>query len=290
MPGIYLAIWLRVLSSFALGVEELIFVAGLVKAILLVIAFTRKRTNLDSSSIIKSIVGIHVTVGMLVLLSLLLSKTQISSIRFSALEVTCAFIATETLILPIVGIGYLVRKVRSNESSFATIFLLTAGVYLDVVLVSISNMITTNQVFLNLNQANVLELAGAKINFLLASFLTLTASPAFWFSHSFYSLDVLQIPNWVSGIYVFAMAFYLYRGALGIDFPNITRESANLERMPLLNPLRLSCDILIATVLALALVWAASMIIPSNATGNLIELQIELTCTALVTYFAFRVK
>ena len=290
IPGTYLAIWLRVLSSFALGVGELIFVAGLVKAGLLVIASTRKRTNSDSNRIIKSVIGIHVSVGMLVLLSLLLSKTQISSIHLSAVEVTYAFIATEMLILPIVGIGYLVRNVRSNGNSLTTVLLLTAGVYLDVVLVSISDTLATDQAFLNLSQASALEVCGAKINFLLASFLALTTSSAFWHSHSLYSLDVLQIPNWVSGVYVLTMAFYLYRGASGIGFPSITHDSANPERIPLLDPLRLACNILTATVLALTLVWAVGMILPLNVTGNLVQLQIGLACVALVAYFAVHVK
>jgi hypothetical protein len=282
----YLQIWLQILVTFTPGIGSLIFILGLVKASLLLAGSSKKVDNWSNGRVVQYGIAIHVGVGVIVLFSVLLSKLQASSNNMSPMEVTYAFIATEMLIFPVIGIVYLARSLQNSEGSYATIFLLSAVIYLDIILVIVSDILITNQSVLNFGRS-ALEIEGAKISFLLGAFASFATSPDFWNSHSFYSLDVLQIPNWVGGVYALTMAFYVYREERRSDLLSIKASVAH-EGVKLTNPIMLACNLLLATVLGLAVVSVAHLILPLSIVGNSIQLLIGLACLASVAYFASR--
>ena len=284
----YLQIWLQILATFTPGIGSLILMLGLVKASLLLAGTSKRVDNWSNGRVAQYGIAIHMGVGVIVLFSILLSRVQVSSNHISPMEVTYAFIATEMLIFPAIGIVYLARALQNNEGNYASIFLLSAITYLDTVLVIISDMLMTNQSVLNIGRTNALEIEGAKISFLLGAFAAYVATPAFWNSHSFYSLDALQIPTWVGGVYALTMALYIYREGKRSDLLSIKTRLAP-EGLKLTNPIMLACNLLLATVLGLATVSVARLILPLNIIGNSIELLISLACLATVAYIASHV-
>ena len=287
VPNTYVQIWLQILATFTPGIGALILMLGLVKGGLLLAGTSKKIDNWSNGRAVQYGIAIHVGVGVIVLFSILFSKVQASSTNLSSMEVTYAFIATEMLIFPLIGIAYLVRSLRNNEGNYGTIFLLSAVIYLDVVLVIVSDMLMTSQSVLNFGRTSALEVEGAKISFLLGAFASFATSPFFWNSLSFYSIDVLQIPNWVGGVYALTAAFYIYREATRRD-PLSVKASMAPEEFNLINPIMLACNLFLATVLGLAAVSAVHLILPLNILGNSIQLMIGLACLAFVTYFASR--
>jgi len=166
----YLQIWLQILATFTPGIGSLILMLGLVKASLLLAGTSKRVDNWSNGRVAQYGIAIHMGVGVIVLFSILLSRVQVSSNHISPMEVTYAFIATEMLIFPAIGIVYLARALQNNEGNYASIFLLSAITYLDTVLVIISDMLMTNQSVLNIGRTNALEIEGAKISFLLGAF------------------------------------------------------------------------------------------------------------------------
>lgn len=288
VPNAYLQIWLQILVTFSPGIGSLILILGLVKAGLLLAGTSKRVDNWSNGRAVQYGIGIHVGVGVIVLFSILFSKFQASSNNLSPMEVTYAFIATEMLIFPMIGIAYLARSLQNNEGNIATIFLLSAVIYLDMVLVTVSDILMTNQSILNFGRTSALELEGARISFLLGAFASFAASPAFWNSHSFYSVDALQIPNWVGGVYALTIAFYLYRITKTGNLLSVKARKAH-EELKSINPIVLACNLLIAAVLGLATVSLAHLILPLNIVGDSIQLLIGLVCLAFIVYFASRV-
>jgi hypothetical protein len=287
VPGTYLQIWLRILSPFTLGIGALIFILGLVKASLLLSGTSKKIDNWSNGRVVKYGIGIHVGIGILVLLSILGSRAQASN-SYSAMEVTYAFIATEMLVFPIIGIAYLARSLHNAEQNYVTVFLLSAAVYLDIVLVVIAEMLMAAQ-GVSLSPRTALEVAGARISFLLGAFAAFATTPSFWDSQSFYSIDVLHMPNWIGSVYALTMALYVYRGTSEGDIQSIVGAWIN-NRLPPTNRMVMACNILIATLLALVAVSAAHLIFSPSIIGNLIQLLIYLLALGFVAYFASRVQ
>ena len=84
------------------------------------------------------------------------------------------------------------------------------------------------------------------------------------------------------------MAFYVYRETRRSDLLSIKTSVAH-EEVKLTNPIMLACNLLLATVLGLATVSVAHLILPLSIVGNSIQLLISLACLAFVAYFASRV-
>jgi len=84
------------------------------------------------------------------------------------------------------------------------------------------------------------------------------------------------------------MALYIYREGKRSDLLSIKTRLAP-EGLKLTNPIMLACNLLLATVLGLATVSVARLILPLNIIGNSIELLISLACLATVVYIASHV-
>lgn len=285
VPPSYLLLWLHVLFTFSPGIGSVIFMLGLTKASLLLGGLSKKIDSWSNGRTVQYGIGIHVVVGIIVLISILSSKLQ-SSTNNLPMEVTYAFIATEMLIFPVIGLAYLARSVQSNDGNYATVFLLSAVIYLDIVLVIVSDILMNNQT-VTLSRVSALEMEGAKISLLLGAFASFTVSPTFWDSHSFYSINIIQIPNWVGAVYAMSMATYLYRTTKTTKLSN-TQSLVRLSANQKMQPVTFACNLLAAALLGLLGVTFAHLILPLNVIGDSIQLLLGLGLLAFIVRYSSR--
>jgi hypothetical protein len=130
---------------------------------------------------------------------------------------------------------------------------------------------------------------GAKTFFVLIAIANFIRTPLFWQSTSLYSFDIAPPPIWVSGVYVFAAALFLYYPADRTQGskPEIATPSSLYILLPA-DILRIATMILTATILALVIVSAANFVLPHNISGDIFELFILLLFLLLAFTYASR--
>lgn len=290
MPGTYLAVWYRIISSSrTAGITLLIFVAGLLKTLLYLakhlgyqVAVAAEGTNLQRPKTIGyGIFQIHMTVAIVVLLTIILAfLSRVLSTELS-FRVFFAFLITEFVMFPVIGLISLQDRIRHRKDDFTTIFLLSAAIYLCIVFITTSDVVQVEASVVNIRTLTALETAGAKLYFLLLFVVSFVSTPAFWRSASLYSFDIAPPPIWVGGLYVVMSALFLYYTAPA------KRKSSDPSTLGILAPvdiIRPAITILVATVLSFLLISTADLLVPHNFAGRIFQLSLVLAVLLLV-YF-----
>jgi hypothetical protein len=121
----------------------------------------------------------------------------------------------------------------------------------------------------------VLEAEGARVYLLLTIVAESVASPFFWQSTSLYAIDIAPPPTWVSGLYVLALALFVYNRTRPL---NTTSElgSPGPDFTPAIDTLGMAVKILMATALSFLTAIVADLLIPHNVAGRSAQLLIVL--------------
>ena len=267
----------------------IIFFAGLLKTLLYLakllgyqLTFVAEGTNLQRPKTIGyGIFEIHMGVAMVVLLMIILAfLIRVLSTELS-FRVFFAFLITEFVLFPLIGLIYLQDRIRHGDNDIGTIFLLSAAIYLCIAFLTTSDVVQVEASVVNIRNLTALEAAGAKLYFLLLFIVSFVGTPSVWRSASLYTFDIAPPPIWVGGVYVVITALFLYCSA--------STEKDNLGPITLglhapLEIVRVTVTILIATVLSFILVSVADLFIPQNFAGRAFQVCLVLGAL-LAAYF-----
>lgn len=271
-PGQYFALWYRSLASIPSGGFSLtILFAGAVKVSLYASTLISSMSN-RSTRIGYIILAIHMGVGVGVLLMILLFRMPPMDYGMRAFY---AFLMTEFLFFPILGSMHLQDVIRHRKAGLATVFLLSIGIYVCITFLAASTLVELNQKIVDVRDMTVLEAEGARVYMLLTIVAESIGSPFFWQSTSLYAIDTAPPPTWVSGLYVLALALFLYDHARPLNTTSGLGSSSPDTSLPI-DTLRMAMTILTAATLSFLIALGTDLLIPHNVAGRSLQLLIVL--------------
>jgi len=270
-PGTYFAVWYQIISAATTwGFTSTILLIGAVEAILYLAKLILDRRGISQSRIVgNAIFVLHLVLGMSVLLIMFIEAPMQ---RDLAIGVFNAFLGTEFMIFPLLGILYLQDMVRHPRENLATVLLTSGAVYISVALLTSSTHVRLDSSFGSIPNMSPLEAVGARALFLVVLMARLVPTPFFWQSTSLYSLEIAPPPAWVSGIYVLAIAFYLYYDSHRKIPAHSDSGTSDWSSLITFDLGRVSVTIFVAVVLAFVAVTISNFILPQNFSGYVIQL------------------
>jgi len=277
-PGVYFAIWYRIVASIIEGGATLIiFFAGLVSVITYLSKLFSSGKSIEHLQAISNVnlsihMGVAVTVSLMTI-SAVLSGVPSTELAFRAFS---AFLITEFILFPLIDLLHLQDIIRHRDGGLATILLLSTSLYVCIALLTTSNLFELDPATVNIQKMTVLETAGARLFLLLIFIVAFICKPLFWESTSFYSFDIAPPPIWVSGLYALTLALFLYYQAHRTSGAGSKLGSTNPYLSIPVDIVRTAITILIATALAFLVVSGADLLIPHNVAGKALQLLVLL--------------
>ena len=281
-PGAYFSIWSRIIASIGIGGATMtIFYAGVIKTLLYFSKLLRGEENPAlSDRIVEVILVIHVGIPTVILLMIISATISHTTAIEPILRALFAFVITEFVLFPVMGLLYLRDKIRHGRGDLATMFVVSVALYACISLLTASNLIGVDYLNVSIGKLSALEAAGARLLLLLLSLIALAGSPLFWLSTSLYSVDTAPPPIWISAVYVLILPLFLYYRNHH-DFDPVAKAMRLDTPLPA-DAVRIVATVLVATVLTFLAASAADFLIPHNMTGKVLQL-FGILIIALIT-------